>query len=113
MIIRALLLVVIAAVFVAVVMTVTRARTKRHHTLYLARYAPDLLDHEDLNPKIAQLIVGQRQEIAARTDASHEIEAIVAQLLAKPDSYGLGELYNPLVEWQKKQFQLQQKKEAK
>lgn len=111
--IRVVLVVVVAAVLVATIIVMVKARTKRRHIQYLARFAPDLLDHEDLDPKIAQLIVGQRQEIATRTNASREIEAIIAQLLARPDSYALGELYDPLVEWQKKQFQTQQKKEIK
>lgn len=111
--IRVVLAVVVAAVLVITIIVMVRARTKRRHVQYLARFAPDLLNHEDLDPKIAQLIVGQRQEIAAHTDTSREIEAIVAQLLARPDSYALGELYDPLVEWQKKQFQTQRKKEIK
>lgn len=91
-VILAVLFLAVLAAICCVVTIVTRALLKRHRQRVLARVAPELLRYEDIDPKVARVLVAQRNQI--ETGAN-----IVSQMLNDPVLLIPSEYVNPLELW--------------
>lgn len=88
-----LLLAIVAAICYCVTLAV-RGLLKRHRQRQLARVAPQLLQFEDIDPRIAELLAAQQNQL--------EIGAnIVSQLLNDPVLLIPSEYATPLELWLK------------
>ena len=91
-VILAVLFLAVLAAICYVVTIVTRALLKRHRRRQLARVAPELLRYEDIDPKVAHVLVAQRNQL--ETGAN-----IVSQMLNDPVLLIPSEYTNPLELW--------------
>lgn len=91
-VILAVLFLAVLAAICYVVTTVTRALLKSHRRRQLARVAPELLRYEDIDPKVARVLIAQRNQI--ETGAN-----IVSQMLNDPVLLIPSEYASPLELW--------------
>lgn len=96
-----LLLAILAAILIPCFLIYYGSKVLVRHSRqrFMAQYSPELLEHEDLDPKIIRLLIEQKREIDAAHGSVNEVQGLITQLLIKPDSYELGEFHEPLRKW--------------